>query len=267
MLALIAVPPLRYLRFNMFCSQCGDQVADNARFCSSCGSAVAAPAQSIAPIAAAPPPPKARSQKAVTLQLTETEQEHLIWQDGDVLEILCGNISFTSKRQYREIQSSTSPILTDVGFIFETSDPTWNGNEWEITTDTQLPNGPALLILYRRGNAANAFGIVSMVNRGWLHALPLRSVRLMKDSVKFKQLDKAEWANLAKGLGGAFLGAIFTGGLAASAGAKAATKQSGAKVVATVEAIHTSARLMMHRIAQTADTYWEGGGNSMSGRL
>ena len=212
------------------------------------------------------PPVISSSQKV--LQLNAQEQEDLIWQAGDAFELISGTISFTVKREYREHTYPGAPAYTQCGFFFQSSNSAWGSKEWFMTMDAQLPNGPALLLVYTRGSTGNAYGIVSMVNRSWVHLWPFRSSNLLASSSRMQTLLAGERKIAMKAVGGALLGGIVTGGLLGQKGAKMATKGAAAEQNQIFDQISGTARSLMHRIATHADDYWQGSsGNGQSQKL
>ena len=198
-----------------------------------------------------------------TVRLTPEEEENILWEPGDVYEILCGNLSNTGSRKFR--MANMGPEHTMRMFYFESSNPKWKSQEWSLSTESELTNGPAMLVLLRRGDTASIFGVVSMVNRAWTHAMPLGANSLIEKSSKAKALESMHMTSLAKGVGIAILGGMVPG-VGGYFGKKAILKESR-PLTQTYESIAASARTFMLRIAMNADTYWNGSGNSTSGKL
>lgn len=189
------------------------------------------------------------------LSLTSQEQEDLIFQEGDFFEILSGNLSITLKQTGKT--AYTSEEVGRVTFLFKSTDPDWQTKEWQIMVNGQVPEGEALLILYRRGDTAETFGVVGMVNGAWVHVTPLLAVGLIADSTKARELKKLE----AKSLGSSMVKAMlprFLGGGVDKAG------QSSYK--ATAQEIEATVRSFMYRIAQDRRQYWTDQSNS-TGKL
>ena len=228
------------------------------------------------------------------LRLTDQEQKDLIFQQGDFFEVISGSLTFSSRRQYRETQYADP--LTEMGFFFESTDQSWGTQEWRITMQADVPNGPALLVLYRRNNTAEAFGIVSMINRAWANAQPLRSIGLIDKSDKFSAHRRAQVTGILQGVVTAAtpLGIVTAGPalLAGALGTIKGVKDKGLKeglsdgrketkrlvnnvtgwgrvqrVNDEVYQSDATARSLMFRLVKTADQYWEGGSGSSSGRL
>jgi hypothetical protein len=213
------------------------------------------------------PVSEAPNKSKYAIQLTSEEESQLLWETGDYFEIVPGTINFSSKRKYQMVPAQANPWYTQLGFFFDSSS-SWGSREWHISAEGEVPNGPALLILYKRGTTADAYGIVSMVNRSWIHIWPLASAPLLKSSSKFKELSRLETGTLVKGFLGALGGGMLTGGLLAGAGAKAAMKGSATKQKEGFETITGTLRAFMHRIASNPDQYWNGGdSSSTSGKL
>lgn len=207
--------------------------------------------------------------------LTPQEQSDLLWEPGDSLEVISGNLSFTSRRQFQV--DERSPLVTEVQFFFESSDPSWGTREWMMCMDADIPNGPALLVLYRRASTGCAWGVVSMVNRAWSHITPLDSMSLAKGTSKAKENNKAVGMGLLASFAVLFAMFICTGGLllfclpvllVIPAFREWFERVTGySKFRHRAQTAAGTARALMFRIMQNADRFWEGSGNTLSGRL
>lgn len=212
------------------------------------------------------------------VQLTAEEQRDLLWEPGDHFEVLSGNISFTSRRQFRRVASEHSPMITEVQFFFESATKKWGTQEWTMCMEADIPNGPALLVVYRRGSEACAWGVISMVNRAWSHCLPLDSLDFAKGSSKLRKLSSAQNGSLFKMVGLALAGIILTCGvgmllvpviMVVPATRDWLMKTSGfSKSTQSIEQLGARARGLMFRLSQNANQLWEGqSGAALSGRL
>jgi hypothetical protein len=74
------------------------------------------------------------------LAITADEERVLLWEPGDFFEIISGNISFTSSRQFKMVASEHATIHTEVSFFFQSNDPSWSTQEWFMLTPAQIPN-------------------------------------------------------------------------------------------------------------------------------
>jgi lipoprotein signal peptidase len=203
------------------------------------------------------------------VQLTQEERENLVFQDGDFYEVLAGVLSISSQHEGKHPNSAAT--VMQITFFFESSDPNWGTQEWMTTFGGSIPEGPALLVLYRRGNHGNAFGIVSMANRAWTHIVPILGAPLIQDSHKAGELKKLEVKSLGGVVGGAIAAAAVSR-LTFGIGQKKMTEKFAGKMGhgnyrEAAEKIEATVRSFMFRIAKDAESYWEDGGNSMSGRL
>lgn len=159
--------------------------------------------------------------------------------------------------------AKTSANVTEINFFFESTDPSWGTKEWNSCFLGPIPEGPALLVLYRRGGNGGVFGIVSMTNRAWTHIVPILDNALIADSTRAKELHALQM----KSLGGAAIGAIagaaiahFTLGLGGMKTAKKVSDASGGGGYKEVtEKIEAAVRSFMFRISRDADQYWAGG--------
>ena len=251
----------------MFCGQCGSQNPEVSRFCSSCGSPLVVASKTAAMPPAPPVQAVALGKPKGAITLDANEQANLLFEPDDFFEVLSGTISFTSRTTWKYTASPNARIWTKVHFFFDAPNSDWGTREWTMSFDGELPNGPALLVLYCRGTKADAFGIVSMVNRAWTHLVPLDSSTLIKESSKGKRMGKDAMGMMLKGFAGGLIAGMLTGGLATRAGTKAGMTGPAANVRQEGEAIAATIRSFMYRLAQNADKYWQGGGNSTSGRL
>ena len=245
-----------------FCPECGGKLDRSPKFCGGCGHPIGA--QAPAPVSTPPPASHSRPGGTInTIQLTPEEEAAILWEPGDVYEVLCGNLSNTGARKGR--LSAHGNEHTFRVFFFESNNPDWGTREWTLCTESEISNGPALLILLRRGGTASVFGVVSMVNRAWTHVLPLGANNLIETSSRMKEIGKQQVASIAKGAGIALVSGAFPV-IGPLLGKKAILKQSE-PLRETFENTSKVCRSFMFRIAQNADTYWNGSGNSTSGKL
>jgi hypothetical protein len=218
-----------------------------------------------------------QQQSGGAVSLTSDEERVLLWEKGDFFEVLSGSISFTSSRQFKMVAAENATLHTEVSFFFQSNDPRWPTSEWFMLTPAQIPNGPALLVLYRRGNTANAWGIVSMVNRAWTHVIPLDSISLAKGSSRSKTLGKQFWLRFGIALIIILVAEMLTCGLATFVlpiigiwpdGRRWIKKTLGLQEnERTALEIGDTARAFMFRLANEADRYWQGSGGSSGSKL
>ncbi len=112
--------------------------------------------------------------------MTEQEKQALLWDEGDWLEVVSGTITFTSKRVYKGLDMShpteKNRDITIQSFFFEADSASWKGSrEWTMHMMDPVPNGPALLIIYRRGEYGWAYGAVSLLSKGWVQVAPMNT--------------------------------------------------------------------------------------------
>lgn len=206
----------------------------------------------------------------MNLPLTPQEQKDLIFQEGDYFEIISGSISTTTKKVGPTKYSSHE--VTHHSFFFETSDVSWTGIEWKMSSAGDIPDGPALLVLYRRERSACAFGLISMINRAWIHAVPLMSIDFIRESPKAKELQRLMVKSVMATSGAAVAAhalSKFTLGFGKNKLAENIAKHTNKHSYRDEsEQIEATARHFMYRLSKSADEYWEGDGeNSMSGKL
>lgn len=195
------------------------------------------------------------------IELTELEEEHLLWNPGDWYEVVPGQISFVASDQGSITYGGQ--VYTHQTFIFD-SQSAWGNNEWEICSEAQLPNGPALLVLLCREGRGTVFGIVSMTNRAWTHVLPFGANSFIKNSRRFKELEQLQ----LKGIGSTLVKSLpylLVPGVGTHLAGKAASKHPTTFKEVEQELIKVTRRFM-HRIAQEADQYWPNSGPT-GGRL
>ena len=116
-------------------------------------------------------------------ELTASEQSQLVANEGDAFEVVPGVVSFAS------IETSPPQGLWQVQktfgkFLFDSADATWGNQMWTMQLGRTMPNGPALLLLYRRGDTASAFGLISLDDRSWTHVTPLDDLPLYRRSTR-----------------------------------------------------------------------------------
>jgi hypothetical protein len=104
------------------------------------------------------------------LELTAEEQEHLIWEPGDHFEIIPGIFNITQVDRQQPGGEISDTVLTTIRFFFDSLGSSWGDKEWTSHLSSEVPNGPALLVVLRRGTLANVFGVV---NGAWSQAEPL----------------------------------------------------------------------------------------------
>ena len=136
----------------------------------------------------------------------------------------------------------------------------------------EVPDGPTLLVLYRRGDNACAFGLISMVNRAWLHAVPMMSVPLIRDSTKAVELKRLMIKSMSGAAGVAIVASAltkFTLGFGKNKVVEKIEKFSNMNNYQDeVQRIEAAARAFVFRLSKSADQFWEGGGiGSNSGKL
>lgn len=243
---------------------------DGSKFCSGCGTPTTAPASTPTPKPAPPPVHRAQTpSKSHFVQLTPEEQDALVFQDGDYFEVIGGILSISSQRTGSH--QNTRLEVTQVKFFFESSNPEWGTQEWTATFAGSVPEGPALLVLYKRGNIANVFGVVSMVNRAWTHIVPILGASLIASSTKAAELKQLAMKSMAAAFGGAAAAAAVSK-LTLGLGQKKMTEKFAGKIGVgsykeVGQQIEATTRSFMFRIAQNANQYWNDGGNSTSGKL
>jgi hypothetical protein len=213
----------------------------------------------------------------MVIQLTPEEQQNLLWEQGDEVEVLSGTINFTSSNQYKRVQTEHALTFTQKKFFFQASDPTWGTHEWVMSMEAEIPNGPALLVVYKRGGTGEAWGIVSMVNQAWTHSLPLDSIGLSKGTTKAKHLGGAQWLGCLMTALVVVVLAVVTCGIAIPIlgilmvvpGVRdAVQKITGVrKNEDELLRMGASARALMFRVSQNANYYWQGSGSTLGGRL
>lgn len=203
------------------------------------------------------------------ISLTPEEEANLLWEQGDFFEIISGNLTGSSRRQFRQVASETATLYTEQSFFFESMDPAWGTREWIMMTEDQIQNGPALLILYRRGNEANAWGVISMVNRSWTHVLPLGSISLAKGSTKGKQINTMGTTNIIVAMAAMLVVSMFTCGLPLLVAPILMIfpgprefirdKLGISRIDRLAQDTASTARSFLFRLTRDADQYWQGG--------
>lgn len=211
------------------------------------------------------------------IQLTPEERQNLLWEQSDLMEVLSGTINFTSSHQYKRVQTEHALTFTQKKFFFQASDPTWGMHEWTMAMDADIPNGPALLVVYKRGGTGNAWGIVSMVNKAWTHCLPLDSVSLAKGTTKAKQLGGAQRMGCFMTALVLVVLAVVTFGIAIPIMAILMVVPAVRDAVQNITGVKknedellrmaASARALMFRVSQDANHFWQETGSAVGGRL
>lgn len=195
------------------------------------------------------------------IELTPEEEACLLWEPSDWYEVVPGQISFVASDRGSVTYGGQAFIHQT--FIFDALEK-WGSNEWQICSEAQLPNGPALLILLCREGRGTTFGIVSMTNRAWTHVLPFGANAFIKNSSRFKEIEKLQ----LKGIGSTLvktLPFLLVPVVGTHLAGKAASEHPTTFREVEQELIKVSRRFM-HRIAQNADQYWPSSGPT-GGRL
>lgn len=215
------------------------------------------------------------------LTLTSQEQNDLIWQPGDFFEIVPGTVNFTSRQQQPGTRFHPQNTTTVARFFFDSADNTWGEREWTMYIGSEVPNGPALLVLYRRGNDANAFGLVSMTNGAWTHSQPIGEMSLVQDSKRYKDLVGgavgAQWKAIALAVAATVVLSLCTFGCAAVivpvvVYTVPSYRERFREIVGVKGSesndrrITAAARGLMHRLAKNAGQFWPDQGGA-SGKL
>ena len=104
------------------------------------------------------------------LELTTEEQNDLIWEPGDFFEVIPGILNMTQVDREQVGGEISDEVLTTIRFFFDSMGSSWGEKEWTSHLSSEVPNGPSLLVVLRRGTLANVFGVVSMVNGAWSQA-------------------------------------------------------------------------------------------------
>lgn len=116
------------------------------------------------------------------LDLTPNEQADLIWGGGDWFQVVYGVVTVTSTG------AAKTPGHNTIVFFFDDKETgEWGSQEWRMQFAGSIPNGPALFLLYRRGNSAKAdpFGIISLSNRAWTQFAPLEKLSFYRSSLRY----------------------------------------------------------------------------------
>jgi hypothetical protein len=183
----------------------------------------------------------------VVVQLTDQERQALIWQDGDYLEVRSGGFCIT--RSEPKVQNQGWKF---VHFLFDESG-TGSQFNGDMTISGDFPNGPTLLMLYRRGEQMSPYALVSMVNRAWVHQVPLLELSLYKDTARYKRLAEPP-----------LVSALGTFAQIAWVIGKGLFTNQEQEAQNMIDVLHR----LMHRIAANhLHYYWEGGGGSQTGKL
>ncbi|RYG99675.1 MAG: hypothetical protein EON58_03115 [Alphaproteobacteria bacterium] len=208
------------------------------------------------------------------IQLTPQEQKELIWQEGDYFEVIRGTATFTQVDRYEPQPNQAGAIArTTATFFFDSADGSWGDQEWEMNIGSDIPNGPALLILLRRDEIANAFGIVSMVNRAWTHQTFFGALPLYANSTAGKALKKRNWLfflavviGLPLLVSGCWLVCVLIPLLPILLAIPAARDWVKKTMHGrNPDDITAAARGLMYRVAKKADQYWPE--DDVSGKL
>jgi hypothetical protein len=164
---------------------------------------------------------------AKIVTLTAEEDDFLLWLHGDYFEAVSGNLSFTNIDNSPSAHGALATAGRNSLFIFDAIDSNYGSREWSMRIGGDIPNGPAIVIFYRRGDEGHPWGIISLVNRAWTHVIPLDHYYLAQEALRKRP----------------FFDRLL------SSGQGKANRWHSLKV----------ARLFMHRLAKAADQYWDGG--------
>lgn len=180
------------------------------------------------------------------VQPSDQERQALILQDGDYLEVRSGIFCIT--RSEPKVQNQAWKYIH---FLFDES-ATGNQFSGDMSISGEFPNGPSLLMLYRRAEQMCPYALVSMVNRAWVHQVPLLELSLYKYTACHKRLAEPP---LVSALGPLAQMAWMVG--------KGLFTNQEQEARNMIDVLHR----LMHRIAANHLHYWEGGGGSTTGKL
>lgn len=199
------------------------------------------------------------------IQLTPQEQKELIWQEGDYFEIIRGTATFIEiDRQDITPHQPGANTRNTATFFFDSADGSWGDQEWQLDIGSEIPNGPALLILLRRDSIANAFGIVSMVNRAWTYQMRFAALPLYSNSTAGKAIKRRNWLfffvvllGIPLTLGGCWFIFCFVPFLPVIVAIPAIREWLTKRMFGRrPDDVSAAARAFMYRISKNADQYW-----------
>lgn len=232
----------------------------------------ASPAPLAPPPVAAPPPAAASRSGLLTPEgriiLTPEEQQLIIFQEGDYYTCRSGIMSI-SKTVHGKIPAYHEMVY-EVNYFFQDV----NGSVLEHWGYFLAPpsEGPTLLIQYCRDGGWGTFGMVNLGTGAWTHIVPLSSNPLIKDSARFREVNKmAKGTMLKSWLSPEGAAALAMAALPLGMGQKKAAEifrsnKDLNSYQGYVEAMEKAVRGLLFRISRDSQSFWSGG-NPGSGRL